>query len=480
MLRKKKKSPVVDLELLLASTAAAEPAPIPKFTYTLQPNSASVTSTVSCVLTLRNPSSEFPVTVSAGDIIVVAGWAQITDTPTAISAIPPPGSDWNASFAATSLGTVLQLFATDDIEVAPGEHVSFTLDNIAIDDTVGNVTLPVTELIGGTQTTAPPLAFAKLGSTLQIFAWSDKDTVGAGESTNINWTIVQGTFVTVHPPGDSDPFPRSGPPGPFTGHTARTPNQGVPQTTFTVTVFQGSQQIPFLVVVNLAAPRITRFGPKNRPPIAINEEVDLSWSVAYSPQVTLQPTSGSPLVAPEGVRTVKPRNFLPDNASSVPFFLTASGFGDPVKDTVTVTFQPMRIAWFRYPSFDQKNAYTSSAPNSQRTAVNQLGQSHFVLNAVGPGGPLTQELGGTGLEIQVLVAEPGPAGQPTTLKYLVQAATSLVLQPGNVPLTFGADGRGATTVSPSATTTYTLVATGLTTRTVSSEIIVFVPESRQK
>lgn len=470
MYRRNKKGP--DADMLLANAIAAGDDAIPNFTYTLQPNSATVSTTASTMLTVTNPSTVFPVHVAAGtDMIIISGWSGITQSPKAISPVSP--DPWGAAMTESSRGTVLKIFTIDDVDVLPQQTLTFTLNGILIDDKVGTANLSIAEIIGNFVTNPPALAFAKLGQTLQIFAWSDVNTVGAGQSTNINWTIMQGLFVTVIPPDDGTTFPRTGI-GPYSGKTARTPFQNAPQTTFTATVFQPPDQIPFQVVVNLSPPRITRFDPQNLPPIAIDDIVTLSWSVAYSPQVTLLPSKGSKFVDNEGIRAVKPRDFLADNTSSVIFVLNAAGYNTPATKKLTVNFQPMRIAYFRYPNFDQKNGFQFSAPNALKSPVTQLGPTHFMLNAVGPGGPLTQELGGTGLEIQVLIADPPlpKAGQPTTLKYLVQAATSLVLQPGNIRLTFGPDGRGETTVTPSGTTTYMLIATGSNNQTVSSELTV--------
>ncbi|HEX6099229.1 MAG TPA: hypothetical protein VF432_23145 [Thermoanaerobaculia bacterium] len=476
-MRRKKTGP--DFDGLRLSTPAAEDQQLPKFTYTLNPNSGEVSSTISSVLTVTNPSTVFPVMVTAGsDLIAVSGWGGITQAPKSIEVVPPADSDWNGVMTDSSLGTILKLFTTADVEVQPLQSLAFTLNGILLDDQVGSADLAVMEIVG-TQISPPKIAFGKLGAKMQIFAWADANSVGAGESTNINWTIVKGLYVTLLPPDDGTQYPRSGT-GPYTASSPRTPFQNAPQTIFTATVFQQPDTpIPFTVPLLLSPPVITRFLPKDPPPIPIDGVVNLSWSVAYSPEVTLQPARGSKYVSNEGVRAVKPRDFLPNNADTVVFVLSAAGYQGPVAKSVTVRFLPMHIAYFRYPNFDEVG-YTVSAPNSQTYGVSQLGPKHFRLDAIGPGGPLTQELGGTGLEIQVVVADPAQpkAGEATKLKYQVQAATSLKLMPGDVPLTFDASGRGETTVTPPAgSTTYTLVATGSNSKTVSSEITITTASS---
>jgi len=98
-----------------------------------------------------------------------------------------------------------------------------------------------------------------------------------------------------------------------------------------------------------------------------------------------------------------------------------------------------------------------------------------VLTANGPGGPLYSELGGTGPEVQVLIALPPSvtAGASTSLQYLVANTTTLTLNPGGQTLTFDSNGKGNVTVTPQQTTTYTLTATNGSS-TVTSQLQVIV------
>src|SRR5947209_1761491 len=138
-MRKRRTGP--DVDELLASASQATADQLPKFTYTMRPNSATAGSTASTTLTVTNPSTVFPVAFSAGDTIFVSGWSGITKAPKAIDPVPPAGSDWGASIVDSSRGTILKLFVTDDIEVAPLASYAFTLNGIVIDDAVGDAQL---------------------------------------------------------------------------------------------------------------------------------------------------------------------------------------------------------------------------------------------------------------------------------------------------------------------------------------------------
>ncbi len=255
------------------------------------------------------------------------------------------------------------------------------------------------------------------------------------------------------------------------------PYQDVRQTVYTLTVQQqGGNFEKTNVVVNLNPAVISRFTSSVPGPLAIDDTVTLNWSVHYAPTVMLAPAKGSGLVNAEDIRTITPSQFLAPNASTITYTLTATGFRGKVMRSIQFQFRPMRVAYFRYPDFDQTGSYMESVPNSQSVLVSQIGATQFRLQATGPGGPITQDLGGTGTEIQVLIADPPSVskGSSTTLKYKVQNAASLVLMPGNQQLTFDGGGIGNVAVTPAQTTTYTLIATSANGQSVSSDIEVDV------
>jgi hypothetical protein len=161
------------------------------------------------------------------------------------------------------------------------------------------------------------------------------------------------------------------------------------------------------------------------------------------------------------------------NASQVTYELTASGYGTPATGSVTITFAPLVINWFRYSDFTC-TSFTVGVTNAQGYVITSTA-TPAVLTATGPGGPLTAQLGGTGPEVQVLLAQPAtvPAGSSTQLQYLVKNVTTLILNPGGQSLPFDSTGKGAVTVTPSQTTTYSLVASnGQTTVTSQLQVVV--------
>jgi hypothetical protein len=174
-----------------------------------------------------------------------------------------------------------------------------------------------------------------------------------------------------------------------------------------------------------------------------------------------------------GSLEIKPSRALAVNASETTYSLTASGYGSPALGSVNVTFAPLVINWFRYTDFTLSK-FTVGVTNTQGYQISGSA-TPAVLTANGPGGPLTAQLGGTGPEVQVLIAVPASvaSGASTQLQYLVKNVTGLTLNPGGQALSFDATGKGSVTVTPLQTTTYTLSATNGTT-TVTSQLQVIV------
>lgn len=451
-----------------------------QLTYAITPETVPVSSSQNLKLVITNPSEKFPVALNPGPttLISVQNLSQLTASPGDIHATPPAGTAWQAGLVDGSTGKYLKIWITAPVSLAPQQSVAIQLDDIKVVDSPGTATLNVVEFINGAKATPPALQIGLLAASLQIFALAKPVTVGLGQQTMLQWTIVQGVYVTVVPPDDGAQYFRNGQ-GWYTHAIPVQPSQDERQTIYTLTVYQDQSNFETaMVVVNLSPPQIASFHTEadGNGLLTIDQPVDISWVVHYAPQVTLRPSKSAGYVAPEDQRRITPGNFLAPNASSVAFTLTADGFKGPVRKTLTFQFAPMRIQCFRYPDFDTRDAYVIDVFNGRPTIQQGTTAGAFTLDAVGPGGPLTQQLGGTGLEVQVLVGDPPQIarGAFTTLRYRVQNATSLTLLPDNIPL--GVDGRGlgSVVVAPSQTTVYTLRATNATNQLESDITIVVI------
>jgi hypothetical protein len=430
--------------------------------YAIAPATVAVSSTQSLTLTVTNPSEKFSVTLNPGPTsISVQNLTQLTATPGDITPVAPPGTPWQAGLADGSSGKYIKIWVTAPVVLAPQQSIAFRLDGIKVVDLPGTASLAVVEFIGGARATAPPIQVGLMAAALQIVAIARPVTVGLGEQTTLQWTIVQGAYVTVVPPDDGAQYPRKGP-GWYSDSIRVQPYQDERQTTYTLTVYQDQSHFETAsLVIDLSPPQILAFEADAAADLKVDQPVTVSWQVRYAQQVTLTPSKGPGFVPPEDQRTITPGSdaYLTGNTSQVTLTLTANGFKGPIVRRLPFQFAPMRIACFRYPDFDERTSYIYDVFNQRRVTVQPGGMAGaFTLTATGPGGPLTQELGGGGVEVQVLLADPpqvAPGGS-CTLRYRVQHAASLTLLPGGQPLGFDGQGLGSVVVSPSATTTYTL------------------------
>jgi len=450
---------------------------VPQLTYAMSPTSATVSTTQSFTLTVTNPSQQFPVTMKrSGDQIAISNWSSLTASVSQISPLPPPSTNWRIGLATS----FIKIWVVADTVIAPGANVVFQINNVAIDANVGQGTLTVLEVVGGIASNPPDIQIGKLGADLQIFAYANPVTVGLGQSTTMNWTIVKGLYVTVVPPDDGKQYPRKGN-GPYSFAIQSTPFQDERQTTFTLTVVQDPGTfINTSVTVNLSPPIITKNLSSDPPaPISIDGTMTLAWSAVYATQATLTPSTGGTSVPTAGTKSYSSSNLkklVNNNQSQLVFTLTAQGFLQPAVSQLVVPLQPVNINWFRFAdlthtsfTYDVSNATSVSLPSTS-------GPAPYTLTAQGPFGPVQQSLGANDVEVLVLNADP-PAIQPagsSTLHFQLQQASSAVLDPGNLPLTFDGSGIGQTVVSPASTTTYTLTAIDAAGNRASSPITVTV------
>ncbi|WP_446744550.1 hypothetical protein [Silvibacterium acidisoli] len=418
-------------------------------TYSITPNAVPVGSLQTFTFTATNNSGA-PVTIQAiTDSITLGNLNQLTNSPVSPQGVAYP---WQA----TPNGATLEFWALAAVTLNDSEGVSFNFVATMI-NTPGTATLSVTEVIGGNSADAPALPVL-LQDALSITAFANPCTVGQQRAVVLQWNTIGGQYVTISP-GTDQQYPAG------TANTLVTPSQNAPNTVYTLTVHQDDQTADYQVTVTLGTPVIKSFQIKPSHGLRIKDFVQASWSTQYATQVTMSPPlDESPFVQASDARSFDPSADLPANAMSEPYTITLYGYQGPVQQTLTVDYLPMRILYLRYSTFP-----TQQNPNppviydvfnaQPGTSLNLTGNP-IQLTAVGPGGPAYAQLGGTGPEVQVMLADPSPvpSGQSTTISYLVKNATSLTLQPGNQPLSFDSNGNGSVSVQPQQSTTYVLLA----------------------
>lgn len=455
-----RKKPTINQPKMSTVAAANQP----QLAYSIAPTSVAVGSQLTFSFVATNSGSSAVTVKAYSDSIVLGNLAQLTNT--TISPKTPP-TPWQA----TPSGQTLQFWVLSDVVLKPGDSVTIQL-TVTVLTTPGTASLSVTEKIGGITAKAPDLPVL-IQDALSITAVANPSSIGQQRAVTLQWNTIGGSYVTISP-GTNQQYPAG------TSNALVTPNQNTPQTVYTLTVYQGLNKSTYNVTVNVCSPLIKSFlmSPSNA--LLINQSIQALWTTQYGTQITMSPPLGeSPFVQASGTQSFTPSNALPSNALSEVFTITAYGYQGPVQQTFTLNFAPMRIRYLRFSSFptlqqpippiifEVFNAQPGTSLNATATPI--------ILTAVGPGGPATAQLDGSGPEVQVMLANPSPVphGQSTVISYLVKNVITLTLNPGNVPLTFDANGNGSTTVQPAQSTTYILVASNGAS-TVTSELDVSV------
>lgn len=432
-----------------------------KLTYTIAPASVPISSVQSFTITVKNDSAASVTVNPPRDSIIAGNLSQLTAGNVTTQ---QPSSPWRI----VQNGTTLRIWVTAQAVLQPQQSVQFVISGVQVVGQIGTASLTVLETLAGVSANAPPMTIA-ITPTLSIQAQAIPPTVGLGQFVTLQWNAVGADYVTITPNQNPQHYPAG------TSSTKVFPPQSTAKTTYTVAaVASDNKSVSQPVDVNLASPQLGFFTATPSQNIGIADQVTLAWSTTYAAQVTIVPASaGSPVVQPSGSLPIFPKKALPDNQSQVTYNLTAAGFGSSALGSANITFAPMVINWFRYSDFTLKQ-FTVGVTNAQTYDFSGT-TTPVVLTAIGPGGPLTAELGGTGPEVQVLLAVPPTvsSGGAVELQYLAKNVTGLTLNPGGLPLTYDATGKGSVTVNPLQTTIYTLVATnGATTATSQLQVVV--------
>ena len=434
-------------QVVVAEAAANQP----QLTYSIAPAAVAIASQVTFTFTASNPGPGAVTVQPVSDAITLGSLNQLTNT--TVSPVTP-ASPWQT----TIIGQSIQFWVLSAVTINAHASVSFQLAANVL-STPGTANLSVKEVIGGKSAQAPALTVL-IEDALLIKAAADPDTIGQQRSVKLVWNTVGGEYVTISP-GTGQQFPAG------SSSTRVTPNQNAPQTNYTLTVFQGGNSSDCQVTVNLSAPIIESKSFQMTPNtlLEIGQQIQASWTTQYATQITMSPPLGqSPFLPAAGPQTFQPSLSLPANASSEPFTITVYGYLGPVQQTLTLNFAPMRILYLRYDSFPVPGQPPPRVIcgyfNAQKGTNLSLTTTPILLTVIGPGGPATAELGGSGPEVQVLLADPPtvPLGESTVISYLVANVVTLTLTPGALNCTFDSTGRGSITVTPAGSNTYLLTA----------------------
>ncbi|HEV7485820.1 MAG TPA: hypothetical protein VGQ65_09060 [Thermoanaerobaculia bacterium] len=350
--------------------------------------------------------------------------------------------------------------ANGSATVNPTSTTTYTLSAF----TTANAS-PPTKQVTVTVGAAPPTATFSAAPT----------SITAGQSSTLTWTSTNATSVSIDNGVGSQALNGSVSvsPASTTTYTLTASGPGGPTTkTATVTVTQPPPTATF-----------------SASPTSINagQSSTLTWSTTNATSISIDNGVGSKPAS--GTASVTP-------ASTTTYTLTVTGPGGTITKTATVTVvqPPPTISFSATPSniaAGQSSALVWSTTNatsvtidngvgaqpvSGSVTVSPVSTTTYTLTATGPGGTLTSQATVTvsNRPSIAFVASPPQvvSGSSSTLTWLVTNSTSVSIDNG-----IGAQAAsGTTTVSPSQTTTYTLIATGPGgTSTASATVTIVVP-----
>jgi PKD repeat protein len=290
-------------------------------------------------------------------------------------------------------------------------------------------------------------------------------TVTSGSPSTLSWTTGGGSVTSVSIDNGVGSKPANG---------SATVNP-VATTTYTLSAFTTANSTPpskQVTVTVSGSPAPTATFSASPTSITAGQSSTLTWTSSNATSVSIDNGVGSQAV--NGSVGVSP-------ASTTTYTLTATGPGGTITKTATVTVtQPAPTASFSAAptsinagqsstlTWSTTNATSisidngvGSKPASGTASVSPASTTTYTLTATGPGGTITRTA-------TVTVIQPAPtitfsatpsnisAGQSSTLVWNTTNATSVTIDNGvgSKPVS------GSATVSPSATTTYTLTATG--------------------
>ena len=363
-------------------------APPTRLRYTITPTSVPMgLQRQRFMLTVSNPGPN-TVSLKSGNGIQLENLSELTAT--TISPVNLP-EGWDKA-SGEDKSDMLFYVSDAEVEIAEGDYLLFQFD-VDVVAKEGTAALAVAEIFGGAK--IPPRFFLEpiqITPNLRITAWADPVDFGPGEKVNLRWTTIGGQYVTVKPGPDTRYKVKK---GDEENLLTVLPDQEQSQTTYTLTVYEGNKTFAERVTVSRAAPQIASFALSPSIDVAFDDEVEASWKVRRAAELALiSPSGAAQDVSKQSSRMLSSiSRFLPPNGSSVRYTLTAKGYYDPDSSVSEVTFAPVEIKYLRCgvgPA--ETRTVEFEVFNAQPGTALTFKDSRYVLKAVGPGGPKTEEL----------------------------------------------------------------------------------------
>lgn len=462
------------------SSAASPSASVLGLDLVFQPTSVFAGTSSSLTLVVSVPLTGTPVTIANTDSIVVpfpveGGKAvPLVTTLTGITPVPP-SSQWSVT---GPQGGKFIFFPGDSVTLQPGDSVSFQFTGLSIVDQV-SVPIVTIQLKIGINSGTAPLSVNVVNAVPGVIAWATPPMVALNQLSTLRWTTVGGTTVRVIgytspsvPNGYKD-FPVGGPALTSVNPTVDAPafsgpNPGPSSHPYIVELLsepgdqiQGSpQNLP----VFLHQPAIVQYGFVQKDnsvahAITINygDLVTYQWNCKFvdgNQGITVAYNSIKVPNLPVSQMTFDPsKGGLPLNAPNVVVNLSAPGYGPTATVPALITFNPIKILYFKFSSWvvqagvDILSGLTwltdPAVPQGVLSGAVDGTTNLWFLTVTGPGGPITQYLGlGSESYLEIRYFSPTAtvkANAPFTLQWFTNAAASLTLNGPNGPIPIPSD-----------------------------------------
>ncbi|MGB7761734.1 MAG: OmpA family protein [Bryobacteraceae bacterium] len=435
-----------------ANTGSVAVSPTTTTTYTLTANGVNGSTTQSVQITVGATTAQILRFAASPTNIATGGQSTLSWTTSGASTVS----------IAPGIGTVA---ANGSTTVSPATTTTYTITATGTD--------------GKAVTSAVQITVGAITAQIVRFAASPNTIAPGGQST-LSWSTTNATTVSISPGVGTVAANGSATVSPVTTTTYTISATGADGKTVTA---------PVIVTVSVTAAQIVRF-VANPSSIAAGAQTTLSWSTTGASTVSIAPGIGT--VSANGSATVSP-------AATTTYTISATGTdGKTVTATAQVTVGAITAQILRFAaspstiaaggqstlSWTTSNATSvsispgvGSVSANGSTTVSPAATTIYTISATGADGntvtaPVTVTVGVTTAQIVRFSASPltiAPGGQ-STLSWSISGASTVSISPG-----IGAvSANGSVTVSPAATTTYTISATGTDGKTVTAPVTVTV------
>jgi hypothetical protein len=395
----------------------------------------------------------------------------------------PLTQGWDCGKRQTSSGWIFVFWPLSGTQFPVGAQAQMTLPLVISTKASGPATVKVNTTLGGADEdqqitvtkTYPPLAVSLSAEPLYV---------GALQRVKLNWRATGASQVQITPNVGTFDAPNR---FLWNGTTTALPSQTTPQTTFQAIASTGDQRTESNQITVYLKPPTASLQVSTNGPIDASDgngkwtNVQASWTTQYAIGAKLSDGSTiTPVALQNDNYPLTPGKSLVGSSNKVTEQLIATGYSTPATSTQTITFNPARILYFKYanPDLTGMTFRAMGSTNGGGAVTQPVPGGPWIYTVQGPGGPLVQYLGKTDPHTQIMYFNADPPNvapnATVTLSWISNNATSLLLKPGDVPLTVVPNfGVGTCQVKPAATTDYVIVAVGASS-TVTSTLTVTV------